>query len=158
MTSLPRSVFVAIGLIVFANIIGLIYMFASSYLPALNKFESKIGAAVAVILLICVPYVIYGVYSAARGNSSEKQQLLQSGTPATAQVLSIKQTGTFINNNPQVEMSLRIQPPDGPPYERTTRYVVPIIHASALQANSVIKVRIDPANAERIAIDEDWAK
>jgi len=43
-----------------------------------------------------------------------KEQLAMTGTPMTARVLSVQQTGAMINMNPQVHAVLEVQGPQGP--------------------------------------------
>src|SRR5215467_5920154 len=56
------------------------------------------------------------------------RQILQTGIPAQATIRQVWQTGTYINENPQVGMQLEVRPPNGAPYVTQLNAVVPLIN------------------------------
>jgi cbb3-type cytochrome oxidase subunit 3 len=146
--NLLYALFTAAVFLVYNAVIVFVVPFKS------QRFVAMLMAGMVVFFIV----LFFFLSRIGKGNSEEKARLLRDGMPGVATVLAAKQTGLFINKNPQVEMTLRVQPASGASYERTTKYVVPMFNASALQVNSTIKVKIDPRNSERLAIDEDWAK
>ncbi len=96
---------------------------------------------------------------AAAGQMMEQQtaaaQLAQSGESATAQVIATKDTGTFTNMQPVLEMSFLISVSGRPPYPVTLRQVVPLAQIARLTPGSNLHVKVDPAQPELVWID--WA-
>jgi hypothetical protein len=80
-----------------------------------------------------------------------KQQLAMTGIPAQARLLSVQQTGAFINMNPQVQAVLEIQGPQGV-YQTQTTAVVPQIAIPRFQPGAIIPVRINPQNPHDVAV------
>jgi hypothetical protein len=54
--------------------------------------------------------------------------LLDNGIPAVATILSIRETGTWINDNPQVKLRARLEPDDGDPYEADKTLVMSLVN------------------------------
>ena len=80
------------------------------------------------------------------------QDVLASGIMAQATVLKSWQTGAMVNYNPQIGLKLQIQPPQGQPYQVETKAVVPQLKLAMLQEGSLIPVRIDPNDPNRVAL------
>lgn len=83
----------------------------------------------------------------------EACEILAVGKPASATVVRLVDTGTTINDDPVVEFVLRVQPPDGDPYEARTRALVSRLDVPAVQPGRVLPVKVDPQQPARIAID-----
>jgi hypothetical protein len=92
-----------------------------------------------------------GGASAMVGQLYAKEQLAMTGTPMTARVLSVQQTGAMINMNPQVQAMLEIQGPQGP-YSTQTMAVVPQMSIPRFQPGAMIQVRVNPANPHDVAV------
>jgi hypothetical protein len=100
----------------------------------LPKFMGQIGGATAMVDALAA-----------------KQQLAMTGIPAQARLLSVQQTGAFINMNPQVQAVLEIQGPQGV-YQTQTMAVVPQIAIPRFQPGAMLQVRINPANPHDVAV------
>jgi hypothetical protein len=85
--------------------------------------------------------------------SARKNQLLQSGIPAQARVLNIWETGTSVNNQPQIGIALEVYPQGGAPYQAQTTEFVSIIHLSRLQPGATVRVRYDPNAPARVTLE-----
>lgn len=68
-----------------------------------------IGGVITVGALVVTVAVIFFVFRAIR----QDPQILKEGVPATATIVQVWQTGTYLNNNPQIGMLLQVQPPSG---------------------------------------------
>ena len=79
--------------------------------------------------------------------------ILQNGIPAQATIRQVWQTGTFINNNPQVGMQLEVRPPGGAPYVAQVNVVVPLVNIPQFQPGTVVPVKISPTDASQVALD-----
>ena len=81
------------------------------------------------------------------------RQILQTGIPAQATIRQVWQTGTFINENPQVGMQLEVRPPGGAPYVTNVNAVVPLINIPQFQPGTVVPVKISPTDASHVELD-----
>jgi len=84
---------------------------------------------------------------------SDSCEILRIGTAATAQIVRLIDTGTTINNDPVVEFVLRVNPPDGQPYEARTKALVSRPDIPSVQPGRVAPVRFDSQMPSRVAID-----
>ena len=91
----------------------------------------------------------------ARAKAAEASRLITSGTPGTATITGLTQTGMFLNENPQVEMDLMIQVPGRPPYPAKRKQFVPLILLSRLSSGEPLAVKVDPADPSNVVIDWD---
>jgi len=85
------------------------------------------------------------------------RRVLESGVPAQATVVSVKQTGAHIwapkGTRHQVSCELEVCPSDGSPYRaRTTQFVSEAVEG-ALQPGATVAIRYDPAKPTRVAIE-----
>jgi hypothetical protein len=80
------------------------------------------------------------------GLSSRKgmNDLLENGIPAVATILSIHETGTWIDDDPQVTLRARLEPVDGNPYEAEKTLVMSLVNPIRLGAR--IPALIYPEN------------
>lgn len=80
-------------------------------------------------------------------------QLAASGLPAEALVQSIRQTGRMVNQNPEVHLALTVvHPQTNAEYAAEIITVVDQIAIPQVQPGSRIAVRVDPLNAQRVAL------
>lgn len=80
--------------------------------------------------------------------------LLQSGQPATARVLAVRDTGLTVNHiYAALELTLEIHPPERPAYTVQTRTLLERTQWGTLQPGMVVQVRVDPQNPQRVAIE-----
>lgn len=79
--------------------------------------------------------------------------ILAVGTPATATIVRLVDTGTTINEDPVVEFVLEVRPPDGAPYEARTKGLVSRLDIPQVQPGRVVPVKFDPDDPARVALD-----
>src|ERR1700690_395120 len=78
------------------------------------------------------------------------QWIAQAGMDATAQVVSIQDTGSLINMNPVVILQLKVQHAMGAPFETTAQTVVSKI--AIPRVGDTIKIKYNPADPKQIAV------
>jgi len=110
---------------------------------------SLLFTAVITIVSMAVPAFIF--YRLMKANA-DNQRLLKDGQPAVGQILSAQQTGAFINYNPQVRLTVDVQPLVGEPYQASVTTVVPMIALPRVQPGQTVDVRYDAEDHSRIAI------
>ncbi len=69
-----------------------------------------------------------------------------------ATVLDVQDTGTRLNNNPYIALTLDVAHPDGSHYQTETKTVVSIVQLPRLQPGAMIAVKIDAANKTKVAV------
>lgn len=84
---------------------------------------------------------------------SINQRLKTHGTAATAKVVSLTQTGMYINSNPMVRFVLEVQPPHGSPFHAEAERLVNLVDLPRLQPGASVSVRYNPDNLD-VAIVE----
>ena len=105
------------------------------------------------VIWVLVALGVGGWYGSVRKRQAEEQQLFQTGERATAVIEGVEATGTMINNQPQVYLTLRVQPRNGAEFIHQRRLVLPF--GSVVQPGYLVDVAYDPANPENVALDTD---
>ena len=77
-------------------------------------------------------------------------QLAMTGVPATAEVKSIQDTGSLINFNPVVKMTLSVVPQYGVPFETITETMVSKI--AVPRVGDKINIKYNPANPSQVLV------
>lgn len=86
----------------------------------------------------------------ARNAMGGNTNLSMTGVPATAEVLSIEDTGKLINYDPIVRLKLAVQPAYGTPFETTAEVMVSKI--AIPRAGDKINIKYNPVNNTEIMI------
>ena len=81
-------------------------------------------------------------------------KLMQTGEAAQGQILSIQETGTRINDQPEVAVALMVMRPGQAPYQVQTTVVVSMLMIPRLQPGMTVPVKVDPMNPQSVAIDK----
>ncbi len=79
-----------------------------------------------------------------------QQQLLQSGVSASAEVISIQDTGQMINYDPVVVLQLHVKADYGSEFDTTTQLVVSKI--AVPRVGDIIKIKYDSSDTSKVAI------
>jgi hypothetical protein len=107
----------------------------------------------AAVLSMVLPLgIVYLVFSTMAKNAAVERELLATGAAAPARILSIGQTGMYINNQPQVRILLEVAPPDGPVFQATVSKVVSMLQIPRIQPGLMVDVRYDRADPSRLAL------
>ncbi len=69
------------------------------------------------------------------------RRIIANGQDAEAKILAINDTGTRINDNPVIEVSLQIQPENYPVFVATARQTVSVIHLPSYQPGKFVRVK-----------------
>lgn len=81
-----------------------------------------------------------------------EQRVMAEGIHGTAQILGMTQTGVQVNEQPQVELHMRIEAPGIQPYELKKKFVVPLIALGQLSGGR-LSVAIDREDQENVVIN-----
>ena len=105
------------------------------------------------VIWVLVALGVGGWYRGVAQKQAEEQQLFQTGERATAVIEGVEATGTMINNQPQVYLTLRVQPRHGEEFMHQRRLVLPF--GAIVQPGYLVEVAYDPANLENVALETD---
>lgn len=121
---------------------------------------SVVGGALLVGVLGAAA-AMYFVFRTVRGFEqleAETSRLLQSGTPAQAQILSVHDLASSVQRGGQMrqhrmQIDLRVHPPGGPPFDASCVQLVSMLHMSGIRPGASVHVRYDPPDPNRVAVD-----
>jgi len=80
------------------------------------------------------------------------QYLIHAGRVGTATVSGVRQTGTYVNNNPECELDLDVTVDGGAAYAVTHRQVLSSVALPGFQPGASIPVRVDPEDPYSLVI------
>src|SRR6185436_8552579 len=103
-------------------------------------------------ILITV-FVVWKVVMPIFQRQAQAQKLLQTGIPAQARVLTLMNTGTLVNNNPQVALGLEVHPDGRPPYQTQLITIIDMLAVSRVQPGATVRVRFDQNNPMLVALE-----
>jgi hypothetical protein len=78
----------------------------------------------------------------------------QNGLKGSAVILAAEETGTYVNNCPQVEMRLQISVPGRQPYDIVHKRCLSPLSLAQFQSGAAMPVLIDPKNPKKIMFIE----
>jgi hypothetical protein len=87
---------------------------------------------------------------AALDGLQQQQWLAQNGLEATAEVVTVTDTGATVNMNPVVVIQMKVTPTAGAPFDVTAQTMVSRI--AVPRAGDKIKIKYNPANPMQVAI------
>jgi hypothetical protein len=87
---------------------------------------------------------------AALDGLQQQQWLAQNGLEATAEVVTVQDTGATVNMNPVVLLQMKVTPVAGAPFDVTTQTMVSRI--AVPRAGDKIKIKYNPANPPQVAV------
>ena len=92
------------------------------------------------------------VLGSIQADAQQSQHLMTNGRQGTATIMSVRQTGMFVNENPQVELSLQVTVEGLPAYAATVRQVIAQIAIPSYQPGSTVPVRVDPHDPSSVIV------
>ena len=83
----------------------------------------------------------------------QNRKILRTGRPATARIVSMNDTGTYVNNQPLVHITLEVQREDGSPFQAQTEKILGYSQLGQFQPGATVNVRYDPDTLEAAISD-----
>jgi hypothetical protein len=84
--------------------------------------------------------------------SRDRSRLEKHGVPATATIVSLEDTGSRSNSNPEVRFALEITPDGGHPYRgHTTAFVSPV-ELTNYSPGTTVEVIVDPDDPSNVML------
>ncbi|WP_287382152.1 hypothetical protein [Methanobacterium sp.] len=93
-----------------------------------------------------------GVYYYYKRINDREMFLINEGIRGEAEILSREQTGTYINEQPQVKFKLLITTPDSTPYEVEHKEIVNLLDMGSIPEGKKVPVVVHPDNPEDILL------
>jgi hypothetical protein len=84
---------------------------------------------------------------------AEAQRIKATGVPGTARILSMRQTGVYMNEQPQIELTLEVTSSMQGPYQVVMKEYVPMMLLGTLTSGAPLPVKVDPANPNTVIIE-----
>lgn len=103
-----------------------------------------------IVILIVIAIPILLVWTFVISPSLNDNYLDQNGINGTAEILSAKQTQTFVNNNPEIQFTLLVTVPGRDSYKTNYTTVVPYINLAQFQPGDKYYVLVDPKNPQNL--------
>nr|WP_154887614.1 hypothetical protein [Paenibacillus xylanexedens] len=82
------------------------------------------------------------------------QRKIKSGLPAVGVIQSIQQTGTFINEQPEVKMMLKVSRQGRETYDTELRTIVPLTSLSQFQPGAIIPIVVSEKDERKVGLDQ----
>ncbi|WP_434749833.1 hypothetical protein [Paenibacillus amylolyticus] len=82
------------------------------------------------------------------------QRKIKSGLPAVGVIQSIQQTGTYINEQPEVKMMLKVSRQGRETYDTELRTIVPLTSLSQFQPGAVIPLVVSEKDERKVGLDQ----
>ena len=84
--------------------------------------------------------------------ADEARRLLQVGRRGHAMVMSVRDTGLKVGDNPETELELCVALAGQEPYRVTHRQVIARIAAGSLWPGAKVPIRVDPSDPHNVLV------
>ncbi len=85
-------------------------------------------------------------------SNKRREKIENTWLDAEATILSLGETGTYINNQPRIAFRLQVNSPMHPPCEITHKQVIPLTALAHYQQDKTIRIKVNPENPEDILL------
>ena len=104
---------------------------------------------ITVVSLGAMGFFIYRAF----GGVMKNNNVLKTGVSAPGVILSVKDTGVTMNDNPQARVHLRVMPMGQDAFEAEATIFVGRFQVGMYVPNAPVMVRYDPADKTKVAIE-----
>jgi hypothetical protein len=116
-----------------------------------------VSVGVTLVITAASLFFAWKVFSGFQQNMQQSAQLMQTGRPAQAQIVSVRDLGGSIQMGGQLpqqrlQIDLQVMGTNGQPYPVSVTQLVSMLHMARLAPGSLLEVRVDPANPMRVAV------
>ena len=102
---------------------------------------------------IAVSLLVGAIFFFIGQRAKRAQEIRETGIPGTGTILEMTQTGMQVNDQPVVELKLRVEAQGMAPFELDKRAVVPLIALGRLSSGQPLSVYVDREDSSRVEID-----
>ncbi len=126
--------------------IGIISILGSGLITIVTLFCVCVST---IVPLGVTGYFLYRMFK----NMNQNSTLVKTGISAPAVILNAEDTGTTMNESPQVRLTLQVNPAYGPSFQAVTTTFVGRLQIGLITPGSPVTVRFDPADPTKVAIE-----
>jgi high-affinity Fe2+/Pb2+ permease len=108
---------------------------------------------ITILVLLFVARMVGSVTKGINQNIQQTNQVLMSGEPAEATVLTLAPAGVSVNYNLMMDVVLDVQPENRANYQARVRTLIPQYKMAQVQPGQKVRVMIDRLNAANIALN-----
>ncbi len=83
----------------------------------------------------------------------QARELRRTGVAASGEILRIWDTGITVNNDPVIGALVRVTPPEGEPFEASTKCLIGRLDVPRFQPGAEVPVSFDPSDHSRVSIE-----
>ena len=135
-----------------SNIIGIIFAALGLLCAILSLIIVLVKSPViGIILFIFFSAICAYIYFKMIKPILTSKKLQRKGEIAKAIILEANDTLETVNKNPKIDFLLEVMPKNGAPFKVRVSLVVSRLEAPLLQPNSIVQVKYDPADKNKIA-------
>lgn len=118
----------------------------------LNPVENPTGFVVFTTVLT-VAIIVVAFAFRAKWSAGLMTGGMKGGTPGTATILGMGQTGTLINNQPVLTFELLVELPGQQPYHASVKQTIPMMAIGMLAPGRRVGVLADPEHPQKVKVD-----
>lgn len=150
-----KWIWIISGLLIVISLAASVYLmfFGSDRIQLSGKSLTELtgnggllGILAVVFSLVIVVVVSIGIYRALN------PLVLKNGVPVKARVMEVWDTGTTINENPQVKLRLEFRKNDGALHQCDVKTLVSRLEVSQVRPGCTADVKYDPNNPNRVEL------
>jgi hypothetical protein len=93
-----------------------------------------------------------GVVVWAQLSNRRRQRIEREWLEATATILEMGETGTYINNQPRIRFLLHVESPMHPPRDLVHKQVVPLTMLSQYHQGDTIRIKLNPEDPDEVML------
>lgn len=114
----------------------------------------RISAALfALVVVVGFPVLmVLAIINPSRQHESAREELVQSGTPATGTITQVEETGTVINRRPQVQVWVEVEPEGGGSFVSQSTWTFSVSDTQTYRVGTRVNVYYDPDDHDTVAI------
>ncbi|MBP6179105.1 MAG: hypothetical protein KA473_03170 [Anaerolineales bacterium] len=111
-----------------------------------------------VLLCVCVSTIVplgvtgYFLFRMFK-NMNQNSAVIKNGISAPAVILRADDTGTTMNDSPQVRLTLQVNPEYGPSFQAVTTTFIGRLQIGLITPGSACVVRYDPSDPGKVALE-----
>jgi len=114
--------------------------------------QGRFGIFIALTIIFPAVILVF-IFSIIRKTRKDKDNLLKTGEPAKARILSVSDTGVTVNNNPRIALQLEVTPQKGVSFNVKIHTLISRLQPMPYQPGMILQVRYDPNNLKSVAIE-----
>ena len=111
------------------------------------------AASIEIVVILSLLFVTSCSIVEKYTGEGENEHIRKTGSPASAEVIEIWDTGIRFNNNPVVGFRLVVTLADGTFCEAKTKNLVSVVHIPQVQPGAILPVKVHQKNCKLVALD-----